>query len=154
VYKIIVPVLLFISISACVRINQFEKNIQIPESKWTYKFEPEVKFEIKDTNSLYDVFVTLRHNDAYAYRNLWLDIATRQPGDALFQKERFELTLQQTDGKWLGTGYGDIWELRHPLLKQIRFKKQGEYTIRLRQIMRDDPLMHIMNAGIRIEKAS
>ena len=153
-YKIIVPVLLFISISACVRINQFEKNIQIPESKWTYKFEPEVKFEIKDTNSLYNVFVTLRHKDAYAYRNLWLDIATRQPGDTSFQKGRFEMTLQQTDGKWLGTGYGDIWELRHPLLKQIRFKKQGEYTIRLRQIMRDDPLMHIMNAGIRIEKAS
>jgi gliding motility-associated lipoprotein GldH len=154
VHKIIVPVLLFITISACVRINQFEKNIQIPESRWTYKFEPEVKFEIKDTNSLYNVFVTLRHKDAYAYRNLWLDIATRQPGDTSFQKGRFEMTLQQTDGKWLGTGYGDIWELRHPLFKQIQFKKQGEYTIRLRQIMRDDPLMHIMNAGIRIEKAS
>jgi gliding motility-associated lipoprotein GldH len=154
VHKIIVPVLLFISISACVRINQFEKNIQIPESRWAYKFEPEVKFTIKDTISLYNVFVTLRHTDAYAYRNLWLDIATQQPGDTSYQKGRFELTLQQSDGKWLGTGYGDIWELRHPLFKQIRFKKQGEYTIRLRQIMRDDPLMHIMNAGIRIEKAS
>lgn len=152
--RIILPVFLLITINSCVRINQFEKNIQIPKSQWIYKFEPEVKFTIKDTNALYNVFVTVRHTDAYAYRNLWLDIASRQPGDSSFQTGRFELTLQQTDGKWLGTGYSDIWELRHPLFKQIQFKKQGEYTIRLRQIMRDDPLMHIMNAGIRIEKAS
>ena len=152
--KIFLGFILCFIITACIRINQFEKNIQIPQSRWTYNFEPEVKFEIKDTNASYDVFVTLRHTDAYAYRNIWLDIATRQPGDTSFQKGRFELTLQQTDGKWLGTGYGDIWEVRHPLFQKIRFTKQGEYTIRLRQIMRDDPLLYIMNAGIRIEKAS
>lgn len=140
--------------AGCIRLNQFEKNIQIPKSQWTYALEPEIKFDITDTLSLYNIFLTLRHTDAYAYRNIWLDIATKQPGDTVYQKGRFEFTLQQTEGKWLGTGYGDIWEVRYPLFKQIRFNKQGQYTIRLRQIMRDNPLLHVLNAGIRIEKTS
>jgi gliding motility-associated lipoprotein GldH len=154
VNKLLLPVLLLITASGCMRIQQFEQNIQIPENAWTYTFEPQIKFEITDTTSTYNVFVTLRHTDAYAYRNIWLDIATKQPGDTSFQKGRFELTLQESSGKWMGTGYGGIWEVRYPLFKQIRFKKSGQYTILLKQIMRDDPLMHIMNAGIRIEKAS
>ena len=151
--KIILPVLL-LSIAGCIRINQFEKNVQIPQQQWTSSFSPEIKFDITDTLTLYNVYVTLRHTDAYLYRNIWLDIATRQPGDTTYQKGRFELTLQQSDGKWLGTGYGDIWEVRYPLFRRIRFRKQGQYSIILRQIMRDDPLKYIMNAGIRIEKTS
>lgn len=151
--KIILPVLL-LAIAGCIRINQFEKNIQIPQQQWSSSFSPEIQFDITDTLSLYNVFVTLRHTDAYLYRNIWLDIATRQPGDTTYQKGRFELTLQQSDGKWLGTGYGDIWEVRYPLFRRIHFRKEGQYHIILRQIMRDDPLKHIMNAGIRIEKTS
>jgi gliding motility-associated lipoprotein GldH len=138
----------------CMTINRFEQNIQIPNHQWKSSYEPEIKFEISDTLSSYNVYVTIRHTDAYAYRNIWLDISSLHPGDTTYQKGRFELTLQQSDGKWLGTGYGDIWEVRYPLFNRIRFIKKGTYAIRLRQIMRDDPLKHIMNAGIRIEKSS
>ncbi len=135
-------------------INRFEKNMEIPKQQWSYAFQPEFSFDISDTISTHNVFVVLRHTDAYAYKNIWLNISTLQPGDSSFQTERFEFTLQQPDGKWYGTGYGDIWEIRYPLLRNIQFKKKGTYSIRLNQIMRDDPLLHIMNAGIRIEKTS
>ena len=139
-------------LSGCMQINRFERNVQIPNSKWTYAFQPEISFDISDTLAKYNVLVNLRHTDAYAYRNIWIEVETRLPADTVFQKERFELTLQQPDGKWIGTGYADIWEIRHPLFTNIQFKQKGSYTVRLRQIMRDDPLLHVMNAGIRIEK--
>lgn len=139
--------------SNCRQLDTFEKNIQIPAHEWSYNNQPGIHFNITDTISSYNVFVTLRHTDAYAYKNIWLIISTQQPGDSSFKKERFELILQNQLGEWIGTGMSDIWEVRYPLFSNIRFTKQGSYTIRLQQTMRDNPLLHIMNAGIRIEKA-
>lgn len=139
--------------SSCTQLDTFEKNIQIPEHEWNYSNQPDIHFNITDTISSYNVFVTLRHTDAYAYKNIWLFISTQQPGDSSYKKERFELILQNQKGEWIGTGMSDIWEVRYPLFSNIRFTKQGSYTIRLQQTMRDNPLRHIMNAGIRIEKA-
>jgi hypothetical protein len=31
--------------------------------------------------------------------------------------------------------------------------KKGKYTFTLQQVMREDPLQHVLNAGIRVEKA-
>jgi len=134
--------------------DTFEKNVQIPKHEWEYNFQPEINFTITDTVSAYNVFVTLRHTDAYAYKNIWLYISTQQPGNNNIQKERFEFTLQNQNGEWIGTGMSDIWEVRLPLFETIRFTKQGNYTIRLQQTMRDNPLLHIMNTGIRIEKVN
>lgn len=138
--------------AGCMKINRFERNVQIPKQEWQYTFEPEISFDITDTSSRYNVYVTLRHTDLYAYGNIWLEISTRQPGDSAFQKERFEFGLQESGGKWLGTGYADIWELRQLLFESLKLRKAGTYTIRIRQIMRDEPLRHIMNVGIRVEK--
>ena len=139
--------------AGCSSIDAFEKNAEIPKHEWNYNYQPEVEFAISDTVSPYNVFVTLRHTDAYAYKNIWLFLSTRQPGDSTFKKERFELILQDQEGKWIGTGMSDIWEVRYPLFTNIRFTKPGNYTIRLQQTMRDNPLLHVMNAGVRIEKA-
>jgi gliding motility-associated lipoprotein GldH len=133
-------------------LNSFEQNAEIKGHQWSAVQPVEVSFAITDTVSAYNVFVVLRHTDAYAYKNIWLNIATKQPGDSSYQRERFELTLQQPDGRWTGTGLNDVWEIRHPLFNHIRFRKQGTYHIQLQQAMRDEPLLHIMNAGMRIEK--
>lgn len=146
------PALISLSFSACIQLNTFEHTAQLPGHSWNYNDQPEFSFAVTDTLSAYNVFITLRHTDAYAFKNIWLNIATKQPGDSSYRKERFELTLQQPDGRWLGTGLSDIWEIRHPLFSNVKFKKNGTYTIRLQQIMRDNPLQHIMNAGVRIEK--
>ena len=150
--RFIIPLLFALMSTGCMKLNQYEKNVEIPLQQWSYNFQPEFEFEISDTVSAHNVFVVLRHSDAYAYKNIWMNISTLQPGDSTYKTERFEFNLQLADGKWLGTGYGDIWEIRHPLFKNIYFKKKGTYKIQLHQIMRDDPLHHIMNAGIRIEK--
>jgi gliding motility-associated lipoprotein GldH len=152
--RFLLPLCCILLCAGCLKLNQFEKNAEIPKQEWSYSFQPEFQFNITDTVSLHQVYIVLRHTDAYAYKNIWLNISTQQPGDTAFQTARFEFNLQQTNGKWLGTGYGDIWEVRHPLLQNIQFRKKGTYTIRLHQIMRDNPLHHIMNAGIRIEKKS
>jgi len=143
---------IFLSFSSCGKLDAYEKHITIPQYKWTSSFEPEFNFEITDTASLYRSYLLLRHTHAYAYKNIWIELSSRQPGDSSFQAAKFELTLQKADGQWLGSGFSDIWEIRYPLFSDLRFRKIGTYTLRMKQIMRDDPLENIMSAGIRIEK--
>ena len=48
----------------------------------------------------------------------------------------------------------DIWEIRTQINQSpIQFRHQGEYEFTLEQIMREDPLKHVLNVGVRIEKA-
>ena len=135
------------------KIEVFEKNATIPKKEWKWDYKPEINFTISDTSSLYNIYISLRHTEAYEYRNLWLFVSTKLPGDSAYKKERIELPLQNPDGKWISaTGMDDIWEHRILLFKEVSFKKPGTYSIQLEQNMRDNPLLNIMNAGIRIEK--
>lgn len=134
-------------------IGIYEKSIAIPNANWSSQFSPEIQFEIKDdTVSYYRIFVVLRHTDAYRYKNIWLNIGIRPPGDSLYENRR-NLTLATDDRGWLGNGMDDIFE--HRILidaNPTRFTRTGIYTFTLKQLMRDDPLAHVMNAGIRLEK--
>lgn len=135
------------------KIDVFEKNVEIPKHEWAWDYKPEISFVISDTVSSYNIYLSLRHTEAYEYRNIWLFVSSKLPGEPAFKKERFEIPLQNPDGSWIAaTGMDDIWEHRIILFKGIRFKQQGTYSIQLEQNMRDNPLLHVMNAGIRIEK--
>ncbi len=47
----------------------------------------------------------------------------------------------------------DIFEVRKNITPgPVPFKKAGIYTFTIGQIMRENPLLHILNVGIRVEK--
>lgn len=133
-------------------LNVFEKNIPIKGGAWAYEVRPSVRFDVTDTTASYNVSVVCRHTDGYGYKNLWLLISTRQPGDTASKKDRFELTLQDNSGRWYGTGMDDIWEQRIPLFPNVHFSKTGAYTVVFEQDMRDSLLRGILDIGLRVEK--
>lgn len=138
-------------LASCVKSDAFEKNIRIPDQAWSSQFKPSIDVTITDTTSQYTLYVVLRHTDAYRYNNIWLNLYTQVPGEKI-RKQRFDLTLATDDRGWLGSGMDDIFEHRIAIAP-IRFPKPGLYQFQLEQIMREDPLPHVMNAGIRLERA-
>ena len=137
----------------CNPIQVFEKNTTIPGSRWSRNFKATGTFEITDTSSFHNIYIVLRHTDAYAYNNIWLNIGVKSPGDSMrFQK--LDLSLGNDREGWEGTGMNDIWEVRKLIFGQPRrFVRPGVYEFSISHIMRDDPLPHIMSAGLRVEKA-
>ncbi|MEP7163450.1 MAG: gliding motility lipoprotein GldH [Ferruginibacter sp.] len=138
---------------SCRQVDVYEKNIPIPHYKWQHNFTVSGSFIISDTGSLYNIYIVLRHTDAYQYNNIWLNAGLQGPGDSmLFQKVNLTLATDATG--WEGTGMNDIWEVRKLLNAEPRkFKKKGEYKFTISHIMRDDPLQDIMSAGMRVQKA-
>ena len=148
----LVPCLL--SLVSCIpAIDVFEKDVTIPKQQWESSFKPQIIFSVKDTNSLYNVYVVLRHSDAYNYNNIWIKATVIQPGDKLSKSEQYDLRLASNDKGWLGTAMDDIYEQRVLIQPQTKFTKAGDYQFTLEQVMREDPLQHVLNVGVRVEKA-
>jgi gliding motility-associated lipoprotein GldH len=142
--------LLSILLASCNAINLFEQQKSIPNQQWKNNFIPTFSFTIQDTNAYYRVYLVLRHTDAYNYNNIWLNIAMQPPADTVVNiKRSFQLGNNQ---KWLGTAMADVIEHRLALNQQPLRMQMGLYKFSIQHVMREEPLQHILQAGIRIEK--
>ncbi len=142
----------FFLLPSCTEVGVFEKNILIPGHKWDSAFKPFIDFEITDTSSQYNIFLVVRHTDAYNFNNIWVRIYSKSPGDSMAAVQQFDLPLA-SQNQWTGTGMDDIFEHRLMLYnKPVKFKHSGSYSVTIEQVMRENPLQYVMNVGLRVEK--
>ena len=140
-------------LNSCKEIDVFEKNIPIPNMQWYSNYNAKGSFIINDTNSTYNVLLVIRHTDAYQYNNVWLNVGLQPPGFAELQFQKINLSLGNDAHGWEGVGMNDIWDVRK-LISGVpkRFIKAGEYKFSIAQLMRDNPLLHIISVGVNIQK--
>ena len=93
--------------------------------------------------------LVLRHTDAYNYNNIWIRGSVRQPGDTASRSQRYDLSLADNEKGWMGSGMDDIYEHRIEIQHLTKFDHPGTYSFTLEQIMREDPLKHVLNVGVR-----
>lgn len=147
-------IFLSLSLVACSETGLYEKVYFMKDNVWSADQQPAFVFEVKDTASSYQVYFIIRHTDAYEYNNVWISLKSQLPGDSITRKERFDITLADQK-KWLGTGMDDIFDHRVLLYRQpVKFSKMGEYHVAIAHDMRVEPLEHIFNVGLRIEKVN
>jgi gliding motility-associated lipoprotein GldH len=137
-------------ICSCTTIDLYEKTVNIPGHSWKSDYKPSFTFDIKDTTSLYQFYLVLRHSEKYNFSNIYVNLLVQSPGKDTVQKIQQDILLATTDG-WLGTGMDDIYETRSKMGSPLALKA-GTYTFTIEQIMREDPLENILDVGLRIEK--
>lgn len=140
---------------SCTTVDLYEKSVTIPGHSWKTSYRPSFTFTIKDTGSAYQLFLIFRHTDKYNFNNVYINLYTKQPGQDSTQSARFDLQLATNEKGWLANGMDDIYEHRialTPAGQNFYFKKAGDYTFNIEQIMREDPLNNVLNVGLRIEK--
>lgn len=155
IIKLILPVVMVLLLGSCMESPYYQKEYAIPHNEWSSNYKPSFKFEVTDTNALYNLYFLVRHTEAYPYSNIWLMVSTKQPGDTTFEQTRLEIPLAEHTGKWLGRGMGEIWEQRMPISHDgdtVMLRKKGIWEIQLEQNMRMDPLPEVLQVGLRVEK--
>jgi gliding motility-associated lipoprotein GldH len=146
-------VIYFVLLTSCTQdIGVFEKDISLPGQEWESSFKPQIIFSVSDTSSLYNIYLVFRHTDAYNYNNIWIRAIVQEPGDPKPKSRQYDLTLATNDKGWLGSGMDDIYEQRVLIQAETKFNRIGDYHFTLEQIMREDPLLHVLDAGLRVEK--
>lgn len=149
VFCVLVPCILFLF--SCTTVDLYEKTVTIPGHAWQRSFKPTFEFTIKDTTAPYRLFFILRHNEKYNFNNIYINVYVKGPGQDSAIKIQQDLVLATNDKGWLATGMDDIYEHRIPLAPEQNLKA-GTYTFTVEQIMREEPLKNVLNAGLRIEK--
>lgn len=146
--------IVLVVLSGCMPINLYEKQIQIPTQKWYYSYVPKFTFHIEDTVTSYQMYIVIRHTDQYEYNNIWIKLGTQYEEDSI-NYQRMNLRLAAPGMGWEGRGMGDIFEVRKMITPgAVTFGQAGDYTFSMEQVMRENPLRHILSVGMRIEKVS
>jgi gliding motility-associated lipoprotein GldH len=148
-FLLIVAVIL---LQACNTLDVYEKSTSFPKHEWKNALKPSFTFTIEDTLTPYNIYIVLRHEDAYRYNNIWLNITTQSLGDTA-RTQLVDVTLANNAKGWLGTGMDDVFDHRVRITRTPVKLKKGNYTFVLQQAMREEPLQYLLSAGIRVEKA-
>jgi gliding motility-associated lipoprotein GldH len=141
----------------CVLLTACNENVVFSEYKtfrdneWRAADKAVFEVEIKDTLSLNNISLMVRHADSYPYNNVFLFVTTKYP-DGKVLTDTMEVVLAGNKGEWLGSGLGDIFDFKVPVKKNVRFPRSGKYTFIFEQAMRVDPLPLVMDFGFEIEK--
>lgn len=133
----------------------YKEYTDIEEGKWYIKNAPSFTFEIKDASVPYNIYYNLRNSLSYGYYNLYLTRYLRDAGGRELESRLDELLLMDPKtGKPNGDGLGDLFDHKFLMKRNYRFPKPGQYTMQIRQYMRQDPLLNILSVGITVEKAA
>jgi gliding motility-associated lipoprotein GldH len=135
--------------ASCTTLDVFEKSTPFPSQNWNSNNAVSVDFAVTDTNSLHNFYLVLRHTEKYPYKNIWLQLTIKSPNDTSVIKREFTLA---DNSKWLGATIDDITDHRIMFNPQPIKLKKGNYNFTIKQIMRENPLPHILSAGIRVQK--
>lgn len=151
-------VLAFLSmlfLSSCDSKRVFEANVELPKRNWYIDSIPSFRFKVEDASKAYNLLINVRNAESYPYYNLYLRYYLLDSTLKEIKAQQVELILMDPKtGKPTGDGLGDIYSHQYQLLGNFVFPKQGEYVVKLKQYMRQDPLPEINSVGIRLEDFS
>ncbi len=135
----------------------FSANKAIGNS-WKKNEKIEFRFLAPDTVERYNIFITLRNNEHYPFRNLFL-ITTLQFPNGETVKDTLEYAMAKPTGEWLGKGITSLKENKLWYRENLLFPMAGEYLFSIEHAMRKrgetqgiEQLPGVTDIGIKIEK--
>lgn len=147
-----VAVIMFIAISSCDRGVVFDQYVTIPDNGWNQDSMAVFKVDIESTQQAYNVVLNVRNRSNYPNSNLWLFVDVISPSGKAMQ-DRVDCVLADDAGRWIGSGWGDLYHVKIPYQLGVKFAETGQYTFRIVQGMRDEDIRGIHNIGLRLEEA-
>lgn len=148
-----VYVLLLILVSivlSCRHIEVTERVADIPRHEWSKKTPAVVEMDITDT-ATYELYLLVRHTQQYRYNNLVARVAIQDTASHTLASFKVNASLVTASGKWAGNTIDDLYDHRIRLHTRVALKR-NRYRFSISQLMKDDPLPFILNAGIGLQK--
>jgi gliding motility-associated lipoprotein GldH len=103
-----------------------------------------------DPYKRYDVELEIVNNNQYPYRNIWL-LVQQNMTDTAFVSDTVEITLADPQGKWLGKGSAGLYQLSVPYKTSVTLDSMRAYLVRIRQVMKDNPIKGIEKVGVLVK---
>ena len=123
------------------------------EDSWHADSIITLNHSVVDSITKHNLYLKIRHTTDFEYQNIFLFVDFQEKRDTI------EVALSEKNGKWLGSGFGDIKEVEYCLAKEIIFNSKKTSNVTVEQAMRygDQPvitnLKGIIALAINIKKS-
>jgi gliding motility-associated lipoprotein GldH len=150
--------LLFVGLMVLLSCNKksvFSDYRALKGSKWPQDSILRFDMTVPDSTKIYNLFLNVRNEGRYPYSNLWLFVKITPPKGQVIN-DTIELSLANPEGKWLGYGLGDLYDMKYPYKQATFFPIAGYYRFEVRQGMRteDGVLKGIHDFGITLDRSN
>ena len=142
----------FLFFVSCDRNKIFDLYLEVDPQGWHATDTIGFEFEIDShENIFYNTLIGLRNNNDFLYANIFFFVDVEYPS-GLHRTDTLQYILAEPDGKWLGSGIGEI---KHNVLnfKENETMQPGLYKYKIVHGMRDDVLIGIEDIGLRVERS-
>ena len=149
----IIFVFLSLLLLVCCNTNTESSYSVFEEDSWHADSIITLNHSVVDTITKQNLYLKIRHTTDFEYQNIFLFVDFQEKRDTI------EVALSEKNGKWLGSGFGDIKEVEYCLAKEIIFNSKKTSNVTVEQAMRygDQPvitnLKGIIALGINIKKS-
>lgn len=151
--SLFLSLLLMVLLFACNDNRIYEESVKIDKGHWNSDTILDFSPVISDTLCAYNIYIDVRNDISYSYSNLYLFLKTVFPNGRI-ARDTIECQLAGYDGKWLGSGSGNVRSSRFLFQRGIRLPLSGTYRFEVEQAMRAEELKGILDVGIRIDKVN
>ncbi|GAB4382312.1 MAG: hypothetical protein Kow0075_14140 [Salibacteraceae bacterium] len=149
-YASVVAGMLVVLFHGCGPSPLISETTSIDGGKWAFTDVRQLKVIIDDTLTPYNHYILVRHGGKYSYRNLIVMVKTFYPNKT-YKVDTVDCPMADKQGRWLGTGLGDLIDNRILFKMNQRFPLAGEYKFELQHAMRPDTVHEIYDIGLEIE---
>lgn len=123
----------------------------LPENGWAMQDTVWLTLSVPDTVQTYDVALTLRHTDVYAYQNLWFFVQAYDSTGGV-RGDTVMACLADDRGQWLSTRAGRYYSGYVTMWRDVVFANAGTYNFAIVQGMRDSVVTGIADVGLELRK--
>jgi gliding motility-associated lipoprotein GldH len=134
-----------ILISSC---NYVYRDFQeVKDMQW-YRSDAKIfEFEIKN-EAYYDMLFCMRHSTGYQFMSIKTKITMTTPDMNQFEKVA-EFTVTDDKGRYVGEGTGQLWDIEEAFTANELMKK-GKYKIKIEHDMQIDPVILVIDIGLKV----
>ncbi len=126
---------------------------EMEQNYWISGDQKTFALEAKDTSKVYAMEITLSHDAAFPYQNLYIKTNTVFPSGKEVESITSIELLQRT-GDWAGDCMGQTCDITLPLQERFTFPEVGTYTWSVAPYMRVDTVVGIHRFAVVCLEAS
>lgn len=152
-------IFLVVFLASCDGNKIFDSYQPIENNSWSLKNSINFNVDIQEVSQPLNVFLNIRNNNNYAFKNLYIISKTTFP-DGVSVKDTLEYEMCDAFGNWLGDGITDVKNNKLYFLENHSFTQSGTYQFEFTHAMRKrgdlnglQELEGIQDIGLRIEKS-
>jgi gliding motility-associated lipoprotein GldH len=137
-------------LTACSPDEIFSGFHSFPASQWSRNEKTKFEVDVKDSTFRYDIWLEIRNNNNYPFRNLWLFVDITTP-EGQQRTDTLNIELADVYGKWHGRGIS-LYSSSFPFEQAIQYPRSGIYTYSVRHGMRTELLEGISDIGLTVAR--